>query len=1291
MRPGTVFADRYEILQLAGSGGMAEVHQARDRLSSEPVALKLVTDPNPGDEARFAREIEALGLLDHPGIVRYLGHGVLGTGTQYLVMEWLEGEELATKLSRGKMHVFDVLVLVRRLADALAAAHDKGIVHRDLKPENIFLVGGRPELPKLIDFGIAKLGRSTRITSTDSIVGTPGFMAPEQVRGEVEVDARADVFALGCLIFECLTGEPAFPGEHLHAILAKVLFANPQPLREFRTDVPPAFEALVMRMLDKEPANRPKDGRAVVEAIDRLGDGDAEAVTVRAPPPPPSLTTKERRPVAALLIGRSRHSLLPSPGGGMRRGPSELDRLLQAKAEALGIPCEILRDGSLALWTSGAAAAKDLAVRVARAALALRADAEDRPFALAVGWGPLSGPSPLGDAIDRAARALTQRGSVEEIAIDELTAGLLDARFDVHEDETGFSLHGERPALSNTRTLLGAPTACVGRERELRTLSGLFDDCIEEPAAQAALVTAPAGVGKSRLAHEFVHGALLREPTTNLWIAGGDAQRAGSAFGLASQALTMALGIGAADTTETRREKLLTRISTRLHGPDAARVSRFLGEIVGAQFPDEDDAKLRAARADVQLMVDQIRAAFLDFLAAECEAAPVLLVFEDLQWGDLPSVRLVDAALRALSDKPFFVLALARPGVRERFPRLWEGRRLQEIGLTELGKRASERLARQALGEDAKAEVIDRIVSRAQGNAFYLEELIRAAAEGREGELPESVVAMVQSRLGSLDDEDRRLLRAASVFGDVFWIGGVRALLGHGLGEEARRDRIANLVEREFLSLRPESRFPGEEELAFRHALVREGAYAMLTEEDRELGYRLAGAWLEEHGETDSLILAQHFERGGETRRAVQHYLRAAEQAHRAGDDEAAIARAERGISLGADADTEIGLLGIITETRMWRNQLDAAADTGARLTRRAPPGSAPWVRGALAQFRYALRHGHIDDSLGILDAIESIEPAPEVLGTVSLALAMATVLLLTEGRVDLVEPIQRRLDALVLPAASRDPMARAFWHLAYPRWEAWIEEDPWESLSRSNLALEAFTEAGSRRGIMLSRVFIGMNQWMLGMGARAAATLRPEVRHEEEFAIVASLRALFRALALLDAGRGDEAREEASQLVSASAGMNRDDDEARGRWALAEVARRAGEHEEAIRQARAAIALRGAAPLDRAAAGAVLGKALLAEGRVDEALAAAEESYARYEAVRGFGYRGAFARLVRVECLDAAGKRSEALEALGAARERILEITEKMPDRAHRRSFLESVPENARTLALAEAWLKAN
>src|SRR5262249_44124522 len=158
--------------------------------------------------------------------------------------------------------------------------------------------------------------------------------------------------------------------------------------------------------------------------------------------------------------------------------------------------------------------------------------------------------------------------------------------------------------------------------------------------------------------------------------------------------------------------------------------TEFLGELIGTPFPEESSVQLRAARQDAMLMGDQMRRAWEDFISSECAAQPVLIVLEDLHWGDRPSVQFIDAALRRAKEQPLFVLALARPDVHDLFPKLWADRDLQSIHLEELSRKASERLVRQVLGETFSAEVVERIVGQASGNAFYLEELIRAVAEG---------------------------------------------------------------------------------------------------------------------------------------------------------------------------------------------------------------------------------------------------------------------------------------------------------------------------------------------------------------------------------------------------------------------------------------------------------------------------------------------------------------------------------------------------------------------------------
>ena len=186
---------------------------------------------------------------------------------------------------------------------------------------------------------------------------------------------------------------------------------------------------------------------------------------------------------------------------------------------------------------------------------------------------------------------------------------------------------------------------------------------------------------------------------------------------------------------------------------------------------------------------------------------------------------------------------------------------------------------------------------------------------------------MVHARLGKLLDDERRLLRAASVFGEVFWSEGVAALLGEALPAPAIHAQLEALVDPELLVRRPDSRFPGMAELSFRHALLREGAYAMLTETDRIHGHRLAAEWLERQGESEPMVLAQHYDRGREPTQAGRFYFQAAAHAVQAGDLEAAIERARRALVHGLpDAERSL-LFGVLAEVHCWRGEWEQARE----------------------------------------------------------------------------------------------------------------------------------------------------------------------------------------------------------------------------------------------------------------------------------------------------------------------------------------------------------------------------
>jgi serine/threonine protein kinase len=180
----------------------------------------------------------ALNALQHPNILGYIDHGRTPDGRSYLATEWLDGEDLAAVLARGRLSVTAALSLTASVARTLGFAHERGLVHRDLKPSNIFLLGGDLDRIKIIDFGVVRfIGITLKLTRHGTTVGTPGYMAPEQARGEDTVDARADVFSLGCVLFECLTGRPPFVADHPLAVLTKILFEQAPPPSQLRPDL----------------------------------------------------------------------------------------------------------------------------------------------------------------------------------------------------------------------------------------------------------------------------------------------------------------------------------------------------------------------------------------------------------------------------------------------------------------------------------------------------------------------------------------------------------------------------------------------------------------------------------------------------------------------------------------------------------------------------------------------------------------------------------------------------------------------------------------------------------------------------------------------------------------------------------------------------------------------------------------------------------------------------------------------------------------------------------------------
>jgi Protein kinase domain len=295
LTPGTVVANRFQLVCELGRGTMGTVWLAQHLTLDICCAVKFMSAEaarEPAYTARFALEARAIAQIQSPNIVRVLDYD-LCEGVPFIAMERLVGEDLASRLQRTpKLGAAETRRIVSQAARGLSRAHGAGIVHRDLKPENIFLAReGDDEVAKLVDFGIAKFeGRAGRRTQVGEVLGTPAYMSPEQTRCAQTIDARADLWSLGAIAFECLTGRLAFDGESLGDIFARIL-VEPLPVpSHVAPELPRAFDAWFARAVSRDPEGRFADAQEMAEALDRaLGDrrGRLELVTVRTLRPAP--------------------------------------------------------------------------------------------------------------------------------------------------------------------------------------------------------------------------------------------------------------------------------------------------------------------------------------------------------------------------------------------------------------------------------------------------------------------------------------------------------------------------------------------------------------------------------------------------------------------------------------------------------------------------------------------------------------------------------------------------------------------------------------------------------------------------------------------------------------------------------------------------------------------------------------------------------------------------------------------------------------------------------------------
>ena len=292
----------YEVKEVLGRGGVGVVYKALHLRLNRPVAVKMLLSgqhASPDELERFLREAEAVAGLHHPNVVNLYDVGEV-EGRPYFTMEFIEGGSLARKLAEGPMPAREAAALVAQVTEAIEAAHQSGIIHRDLKPGNVLLTADGT--PKVTDFGLARLESDAGLTLSGAPVGTPSYMAPEQARGEKSaIGPATDVYALGAILYECLTGRPPFRAETSTATLQQVLVEEPVRPAQLNPRIPRDAETICLKCLEKDPQRRYVSAAALADDLHRFERG--EPIKARAVAWPERLVRwARRRPTAAGLV-----------------------------------------------------------------------------------------------------------------------------------------------------------------------------------------------------------------------------------------------------------------------------------------------------------------------------------------------------------------------------------------------------------------------------------------------------------------------------------------------------------------------------------------------------------------------------------------------------------------------------------------------------------------------------------------------------------------------------------------------------------------------------------------------------------------------------------------------------------------------------------------------------------------------------------------------------------------------------------------------------------------------------
>lgn len=998
----------YELESVLGKGGQGAVFVARDLRENPParlVALKLPLDD--ADPQRFLREASILQRLarDEGPIVRWLesGHDP-DLDLDFLVTELLVGERLDVRMAGGLMSPGDAIEVGLQVCEALVQAHALGVVHRDLKPLNIFLRGGSPGGVKVLDFGIARNVHETRMTASGNILGTLGYLSPEQAGATRSVDHRTDLWSLGVVLFECLTGTLPFVAASVPGVLMGILHKDAVAVQSRRPDVPRELAAVIARCLKKSPDDRYASAAEMSAALRtaRARLGAAPSAPPPAPPRPPvdphgdtegigaEDRTIDRRLTSVVFLREVDDAAWVRARAAALRG--------RVIALATGDPLVVF---GFERWSGDEPrCAVEFAVEVAGVA---------RSVGVATGHAERGGERISGRCVDEAV-ALTE-ALTAGVHLDEQTAALVESRFCVVRS-TGAAASVDLASPRRDAELPNAAesTPFVGRAMEMTVLLQSANPARTRPSPASVLVLGAVGMGKSRLRREALR-----------------AQRQKDVRGT----------ILHATATDSTRDVPFGVLHDLLSGHPAL-LPTLLALDSRSEAPD--------------VVLDKVRQEVEQGLRSLGKEGGVLLAIDDAQWLDGPTRDVLGAAVGSLRGVPLTVWLFARAEARESLASAMPRATVHELSPLEPDDAETLLLA-------LAGKMVPQLLERAGGLPLFIEELVRFYRDHGDkaltGGLPISVEAAYQVLLDGLDPRELDFLKRAAVFG-----GTVALEAAVALGADPAA--LPVLEREDLLRVEHEPRFLDTTEFTFVSGLLQEVVVHRWTETQRADHDRGAALWLERRPEATPAEVARHWDRAGEPSRAAPFFVLAAESASQVGDTGTAMAMAERALASTTEPDLRWRALRAQDRVLQLAGRRDAHRQVLQRLADAASSEALPrQLENAWRQCYFSRTTGDFLTARswgGIAESLEVLVDDPALRASLQDELAL---LCADEGRLDEAERHAGAGHALAEQCADPWTVARALSTRGYVANE---REDVAAALSFFERAAETYAACGDRR-----------------------------------------------------------------------------------------------------------------------------------------------------------------------------------------------------------------------------------